>query len=164
MIGRIRFFSIVLLVCFAGFYFGGAAAQEGESAVADDDVNRVASQLFCPTCESVPVDVCPTEVCTDWRNEIRLQLAQGKSDQEILDYFAIRYGNGVLANPPARGFGLLIRLVPLVVLLAGGIWFATYLQSLRQTVEGNSAEPASPMSHGSATDTYRQQIEDEIGR
>src|SRR5687768_4143054 len=29
------------------------------SAPTDDDVNRVARQLYCPVCESTPLDVCP---------------------------------------------------------------------------------------------------------
>ena len=39
----------------------------------DDEVNRIAKQLYCPVCESTPLDVCPTEACRQWRDLIRLQ-------------------------------------------------------------------------------------------
>ena len=37
----------------------------------DDEVNRIAKQLYCPVCESTPLDVCPTEACRQWRDLIR---------------------------------------------------------------------------------------------
>ena len=38
-----------------------AAAQENEpkKVVTDDDVNAIAKELYCPVCESTPLDVCP---------------------------------------------------------------------------------------------------------
>ncbi len=29
----------------------------------DDEVNRIAKQLYCPVCENTPLDVCPTQAC-----------------------------------------------------------------------------------------------------
>ena len=66
--------SIGLCLLFLGLgVFSSATAQDG--TVTDDDVNRVAQQLFCPTCESVPVDVCPTQVCSDWPAAARLRFS-----------------------------------------------------------------------------------------
>lgn len=114
-----------------------AAAQD----VTDDDVNRVAQQLYCPTCESVPVDVCPTQVCQDWRVEIRSQLTEGRSDEEILNYFADRYGEGVLANAPTSGFGLLLWLAPLLIVALGGFAFWRTMSTLRQNDSGHIPPP-----------------------
>ncbi|MDJ0756137.1 MAG: cytochrome c-type biogenesis protein CcmH [Ardenticatenaceae bacterium] len=114
------------------------AAQE----ITDDDVNRVAQQLFCPTCESVPVDVCPTQVCQDWRSEIRTQLEDGRSDEEILAYFANRYGEGVLANAPTSGIGLVIWIAPVIIVLAGLIVFWRYMNRLQRPQA--SLNPPSP--------------------
>ncbi len=36
--------------------------------VSDDQVNEVAGGLYCPVCESTPLDVCPTQACADWRD------------------------------------------------------------------------------------------------
>ena len=40
----------------------------------DDEVNAVASQLYCPVCENIPLDVCPTQACEQWRATIREKL------------------------------------------------------------------------------------------
>src|SRR5512132_4654077 len=82
----------------------------------DDEVNRIAKQLYCPVCESTPLDVCPTEACRQWRDLIRTMLSEGKSESEIKQYFVEHYGARVLAEPPNR---LVTYLVPAVAILLG---------------------------------------------
>lgn len=109
--------------------------------VTDDDVNEVASQLYCPTCEAIPVDVCPTQVCQDWRQEIRTQLTAGRSEAEILAYFADRYGEGVLANAPAQGIGLVIWIVPIVIVLLVAAVFIRTMSGLRRQTDAPIPPP-----------------------
>src|SRR5512139_4248085 len=68
----------------------------------DDEVNRIAKELFCPVCESTPLDVCPTEACRQWRELIREMLADGKSEAEIKQYFVEHFGARVLNEPPNK--------------------------------------------------------------
>ncbi len=137
-----------------------AAAQEG--GVTDDDVNDVARQLFCPTCATTPVDVCPTQVCADWREEIRNQLAAGRTEQQILEYFSDRYGEGVLANPPASGFGLLVWIAPVVIFLAGVFVFARYLRVLRQNAAATGGDAAGTPAASEPADPYLTRLEQEL--
>ena len=76
----------------------------------DDEVNAIARQLYCPVCENIPLDVCPTPACAQWRALIREKLAEGWSEEQIKQYFADQYGTRVLAEPPREGFSLLIWL------------------------------------------------------
>ena len=39
--------------------------------------------MYCPVCENIPLDVCPTDACIQWRQEIGVQLADGKTPDEI---------------------------------------------------------------------------------
>jgi cytochrome c-type biogenesis protein CcmH len=82
----------------------------------DDEVNKIARDLYCPVCESTPLDVCPTEACRQWRELIRMQLAEGKSEAEIKQYFVTQYGARVLSEPPNRWASYL---VPVLAFLAG---------------------------------------------
>lgn len=88
------------------------------TAISDDQVNGVAHQLYCPICQNISLDVCPTEACARWRELIRQKLAAGWSVQQIKDYFATQYGNQVLPEPPLQGFNWLAYLLPLLVFLA----------------------------------------------
>jgi cytochrome c-type biogenesis protein CcmH len=93
--------------------------QPGGAQVTEDQVNAIASQLFCPVCQNVPLDVCGTQACADWRAEIRTMLSQGKSEQAIKEYFASRYGQRVLATPQARGLNTLVWVLPVVGVVVG---------------------------------------------
>jgi cytochrome c-type biogenesis protein CcmH len=90
-----------------------------DSTPTDDEVNAIAKDLFCPVCENTPLDVCPTEACKEWREEIRGMLAEGKSEAEIKQHFVDYYGARVLSEPPRTGFNWLIYVVPPIVIVAG---------------------------------------------
>ena len=85
----------------------------------DDDVLRVAKNLYCPVCPNTPLDVCETKACEDWRAQIRDQLSQGWTDQQIIDYFVAQFGERVLAEPQRKGFTSLVWFLPLIVVLVG---------------------------------------------
>lgn len=126
----------------------------------DDDVNGVARQLFCPICENIPLDVCPTDACRDWRELIRQMLAQGKSQGEIKQYFVDHYGARVLAAPPPNGFNVLVYLLPRLGLLIGGYLLFRTFQSWKKLPE-EPEERAIPASDSSGED-YTSRFEEEL--
>ncbi len=119
-----------------------------EHLITDDQVNAMASQMFCPVCENTPLDVCPTQACAEWRELIRLKMAQGWSEQQIQDYFVEQYGPRVLATPPARGLNWLMYLIPPLAILAGVFILYRALRSWRRP----SPETAAAMDAGEKTD------------
>jgi cytochrome c-type biogenesis protein CcmH len=115
------------------------------STPTDDEVNRIAKQLYCPVCESTPLDVCPTEACRQWRELIRTQLAEGRSEDEIKQYFVTQYGARVLAEPPNR---LVSYLVPAVAILLGVLLlargFQMWMKPSAVEVEPEDVRPVDP--------------------
>jgi len=103
-----------LIALMATLFASPVLAQDGTPT--DDEVNKIAKQLYCPVCESTPLDVCPTEACRQWRDLIREMLTQGKSEAEIKQYFVEHYGPQVLNEPPNR---LVAYIVPIVAFLLG---------------------------------------------
>lgn len=90
-----------------------------KSVPTDNDVLRVAKQLYCPVCPNTPLDVCETKACEDWRAQIRDQLSEGWTDQQVIDYFVAQFGERVLAEPQRKGFTSLIWFLPVLVVLVG---------------------------------------------
>jgi cytochrome c-type biogenesis protein CcmH len=123
-----RFFGWFIILCSTLFLGLGVLFNPSSTAVAfqptpsDDEVNEIASQLFCPVCENVPLDVCDTEACRQWRSLIRQMLAEGKTKDEIMQYFSTTYGIRVLAEPPLMGFNWLVYIVPPVAFLLGAFF------------------------------------------
>lgn len=138
--------------------------------VTDDDVNAVAKDLFCPVCESTPLDVCPTQACADWRDLIRQQLSEGSSPEEVQAYFARQYGSGVLANPPKSGFSLILWLLPVAAVVLGGAFFTRYMRTLRASAaeaDGEFAEDGVETAVPAAAkpvaqDDYKSRLEEEL--
>jgi cytochrome c-type biogenesis protein CcmH len=130
-----------------------------EPTPSDDEVNAIARQLYCPVCENVPLDVCPTQACAQWRATIREKLTLGWSEAQIKESFVAQYGDRVLAAPPARGFNWLVYLIPPVALAVAGVllW-----QTMRrwQRAGREAAPPATP----TASDPYVQRLEEELKR
>ncbi len=89
--------------------------------VTDDQVNAIAAQLYCPVCQNVPLDVCGTQACADWRQEIRGMLAQGMTADEIKTHFAAKYGQRVLALPERSGINGVVWVLPVAAVLIGAI-------------------------------------------
>ena len=126
----------------------------------DDDVNAVAHQLYCPVCESTPLDVCPTEACRQWRDLIRQQLADGMTEDQIKQYFVDNYGARVLAEPPKQGSYWLFYILPPVIILAGAILLFRSLRTWTKPVAApadNSAARSEPPK-----DDYVSQFEEEL--
>ena len=109
---------LVLLILLASFLAVSTAFAQEEYPT-DNDVLRVAKQLYCPVCPNTPLDVCETKACQDWRAQIRDELAQGWTDQQIIDYFVAQYGERVLAEPQRKGFTSLVWFLPLIAVLMG---------------------------------------------
>ena len=137
----------------------GAAAQG--TTPTDDQVNAIAKQLYCPVCENVPLDVCPTQACAQWRETIRLKLAEGWSEQQIKDYFVEQYGARVLATPPAEGLNWLVYVLPPVAFLAGALLLFRALRSWRRAA---LSAPSSPVPPAASDDPYVRRLEDELRR
>jgi cytochrome c-type biogenesis protein CcmH len=106
------------LVLGLAFVFSGAALAQ-DIPPSDDEVNAIAKGIYCPVCENIPLDVCPTQVCAQWRELIREQLAMGGAMRKSASISLDQYGDRVLATPPARGLNWLVYILPPIAILAG---------------------------------------------
>jgi cytochrome c-type biogenesis protein CcmH len=150
--------AILLLVMI--FVFGlavGRAAAQGDDPPATpspNEVNAIARNLYCPVCANVPLDVCGTAACAQWRKQIADLLADGYSEQQVYDFFSAQYGQGVLAAPPARGLNWLIYVLPPAAILVGAFLLWRNMNKWKQA-------PAK-IAGKTHRDKYSQQIEDEL--
>jgi len=155
-----RFFAIVVLsLLLATFKVNIVSAQQPTPS--DDEVNAIARQLYCPVCENTPLDVCPTAACHDWRELIRQMLAEGKTSDQIKQYFVDHYGARVLSEPPAVGFNWLIYIVPPLAFLAGVFLL---FQAFRYWRRQRKEQPvvADSGSGQALDDTYMARLEEEL--
>lgn len=127
------------------------------NSISDDEVNAIAKYLYCPVCENVPLDVCGTQACEQWRQVVRQKLAEGWSEAQIRQYFAEQYGDRALATPPPRGINWLMYIVPPVAILLG-VWM------LVQAFRSWKRPPvtAAPLQPESLSPEVLKRIEEEL--
>ncbi|HMZ06201.1 MAG TPA: cytochrome c-type biogenesis protein CcmH [Anaerolineales bacterium] len=157
---RVTFY-VLLFIALAFATFTTAFAQD--TTPTDDEVNAIAKQLYCPVCENTPLDVCPTEACRQWRELIRQQLAEGKTEEEIKQYFVANYGARVLSEPPRTGFNWLVYILPPVFILAGAFFlFRSFREwtKPRAVEAGTGAETEAGASV--SEDDYIARLEEEL--
>ncbi len=181
-----KIFRLPISILMGLFLFGMASASviaqgstppppDGEvREVTDNEVNSIAREVYCPVCESTPLDVCQTQACADWRDLIRTKLENGETRQDVYDYFAEQYGGRVLATPPREGLNLLLWIMPVAAVIIGGFFFSRFMKNLRmaggdgkedeiETVE-TAVVPPSSSPIPQSDDEYIAQVERELSK
>ncbi len=108
----------MVVICFAAIVPAATTTPtEGQS---EERLFAISAQLKCQQCvgESVADSQSPSAV--QFREEISEQMAQGRTDDEIINFFAERYEQEILLTPPSSGVGSLVWIIP-VVAVAGGL-------------------------------------------
>ncbi len=94
-------------------------AQQIDSAALEQRTSAVASQLRCPVCQGLSIQDSPSELAQQMRSVVRDQLGAGRTPEEVKAYFVAKYGEWILLEPEARGFNIVVYLLPVVAVLAG---------------------------------------------
>lgn len=93
------------------------AARAGEALEAREA--RIAAHLRCVVCQNQTLAESNAPLALDMRRQIREQLAQGRSDEAVLDFFEQRYGAFVRYDPPLRPSTWLLWTAPFLLLAIG---------------------------------------------
>ncbi len=157
--------SAFIMLCIALIFPLSVFAQDDDpNTPTDDEVNAIAKEMYCPVCENVPLDVCGTQACADWRAEIRTKLAEGWTKEQIQQYFVDRFGARVLAEPPVSGLNWLVYVVPPVAFLTGVFILYRGIKSWRQIEPSSELEQPTAEDKDTQTDDYLAQLEEELRR
>ena len=106
--------ALILLVASAS----AVSAQETDNAM-EREAQAIDKMIMCPVCPAETIDQAQVEISFQMRAVIREMLAEGRTREEILDYFVDRYGADILAAPPKSGTSLVAWILPIVGVAAG---------------------------------------------
>ena len=90
---------------------------------------------------------------------IEQKLAQGQSEEEIIQFFVAQYGEQVLASPPKKGFNLTAWILPFAVIIVGVSIIAF---TLKKWVGRGRKSQIIPVSE-EGDEEYQRQLEKELG-
>ncbi len=130
--------ALILWGVMATGVFAADARPAGEDPELEQRVLRLTNELRCLVCQNQTIADSNAELAVDLRKQVREQLKQGKSEQEILDYMVNRYGDFVLYRPPVKAQTLVLWLGPFV-LMAGGLFILLRFLRQRRKTEAAAA-------------------------
>jgi cytochrome c-type biogenesis protein CcmH len=123
-----------------------ASAQSEEIAKPDPAVEArlkvLAEELRCLVCQNQTIADSHAPLALDLRNQIRAQVAQGRSDEQIRAYMVERYGDFVLYRPPLKATTLLLWVGPFALVVVGAIVFWVVVVRRRRAAPAMPVESA----------------------
>ena len=125
-------------------------------------VSNIAKQLFCRCADdcAMVLSECNCAFQEEMIAVIEQKLAQGQSEEQIIQFFVAQYGEQVLAAPPKRGFNLMAWVTPFVAILLGGI--AIYIALRKLVGRGARSQDYAVAESAKENEKYRRQVEEEL--
>ena len=110
-----------------------STAQEGfDDPAMNDRYRDLIQSIRCMKCQNQSIADSPIDVAADLRRQVREMMVDGRSDQEIKNYLASRYGDFILYQPPFKPSTWLLWAAPGLLLVGGAIVFARTVRNRMQ--------------------------------
>lgn len=104
----------------------------------DQRTAEVAGLLRCPVCQGLSIGDSPSEMAINMKGQVRELLSRGYTQEQILKYFELSYGQFVLLKPKFQGVNTLVWILPILALIIGAVIVVTKVKKLE-------AAPAPPV-------------------
>ena len=117
-----------------------------------EQARQLAAELRCPDCQALSVAESQTAAAAAIRRQIVEQLAAGKSEAQVRDYFVERYGEWILLAPTSP----LAWWVPPAALVAGIGLLAWWLRRGRSVAATPDPAPPDPAVRSRLRDEVEQ--------
>ncbi|MEX2652482.1 MAG: cytochrome c-type biogenesis protein CcmH [Acidimicrobiia bacterium] len=101
-----------------------------------DRAQQIGSRVRCPVCQGESIADSPARMAQDMMSLIGEKVAQGATDEEIIEELLTSYSGAVLLDPPLSGITLWLWLAPLVAVATGVIvivWWRRHPSPTRST-------------------------------
>jgi cytochrome c-type biogenesis protein CcmH len=131
-----RWLVAALALALATLAFGQAEEVAHPDAKVEQRLKALAEELRCLVCQNQTIADSNAALALDLRNQIRTQIAEGRSDEQIRDYMVERYGDFVLYRPPFKASTLALWLGPFLLLAVGAIVLVVVVRRRRPGEDG----------------------------
>ncbi|MCH8837768.1 MAG: cytochrome c-type biogenesis protein CcmH [Candidatus Marinimicrobia bacterium] len=132
---------------------GGLLGQEAK----DPLQKELEYMIMAPCCYGAPVGDHDSDAAKQVKAQIAQLLSEGKTSDEVLDMYVAIYGERILAQPRAQGFNVLAYVMPILILVIGGL-LVIYAINQMTAPRPQAAQP----SRQSYSDEFFQKIEREM--
>jgi len=123
---------LALAVMLTPVFAGPVVTYDFTSKEQEAVFNRLSNELRCLVCQNQAISDSNADLAKDLRDEIYDMLQQGKSEEEIVEFMVVRYGDFVLYNPPLKPMTWLLWFGPAFALVAGFFFVVRIINRQKQ--------------------------------
>ena len=132
----------LLLALTPGSALAIVAGESLDDPVLEARARDIGKGLRCLVCQNQSIDDSNAALAKDLRRLVRERLVAGDSDQAVMDYIVVRYGDYVLLKPPFKPSTYALWLGPGLMLLFAGAGVVAFLRRQSRRAPGAEAPPA----------------------
>lgn len=112
----------------------------GPKTGADRRAEAIGQGIRCPVCQGESIADSPSTTAQEMMEIVHEQVAAGRSDEEIREFFAARYGRWVLLDPGLSVETLALWALPLLAAVGGVVVLRRQLADREPAPEGDELE------------------------
>ncbi|HCE41247.1 MAG: cytochrome C biogenesis protein [Alcanivorax sp.] len=105
-----------------------------------DRFHRLTEELRCPKCQNQSIADSDAEIARDMRERVARMIREGRSNEEIVQFFVARYGDFVSYRPPVNERTAILWVGPVALLILGGLGILLLARRASRRVEEDDAE------------------------
>ena len=125
------------------------------------EAQSIDRSIMCPVCPAETIDQAQVPIARQMRQLVRQKLSAGESREDILEFFAQRYGRDIVAFPPKSGLNLVAWLFPVVGI--GALLVAGWLV-LRSMAARRATEPSTSLPADAVLEPYLARVDQDLDR
>lgn len=112
---------LLALTLFANNAAGTEARPNAQDPEIEQRLLGLAADLRCVVCQNESLAESRAPLAQDLRQEVRDLMKQGNTDQQVVEFLTLRYGDFVLYRPPFKPVTYLLWGGPVLFLAIGGL-------------------------------------------
>ena len=116
-----RFLLVLTLILAAAPAFAVNPDEMLSNPALEARARTLSAELRCMVCQNQSIDDSNADLAKDLRLLVRERIADGDSDEAVLNYIVSRYGEFVLLKPRVGMKTVLLWGAPVLLVLAGGL-------------------------------------------
>lgn len=120
---------IVLLLMLSMSAFAAIDVYQFDNQQQEQRFRILSEELRCPKCQNQSIADSDAGIAQDMRTKVHTMILEGKSDEDIVDYFVSRYGDFVSYRPPVNAGTSILWLGPILLLLGGAVLIVMLLRN-----------------------------------
>lgn len=133
-----RLIALLLLTLAVASGWAKEANLLADDPVVEQRLISIAEEMRCLVCQNESLAGSRADLAVDLRKELREQIRQGRSDDEIREFMVSRYGDFVLYRPRVKPVTWVLWAGPFVLMVAGIVVLMMYLRRRDRAIAGAS--------------------------